>query len=339
MPSTNRAGFSTLCPHRSVASRHCRNEVQYAWEQEKALVSVYLEPTELPGGLKLTLGSAQAIMKYDLERRGVSTQDFHGVWGLELFPLEAHCRSSVPPAVRRDGRGSGHRTRSTRIDCGGRSLVGGPARRFDSDQNPCRSETPRSTSARSVAVLPFVNMSNDPEQEFFSDGISEDILNELARGTSLTVRPRSTSFMFKASEADSQSIGQQLNVTHVVEGSVRKSGDRIRVSVHLIEVASNHSVWSQQYERRLVDIFKVQDEITSEILGALDVHLSSRRSPRPFSNAEAYDAFLRGRHALTTWINWTGLAKLKDTIARRSGWIPGTMTTRRIFSMPWPGAV
>ncbi len=155
--------------------------------------------------------------------------------------------------------------------------------------------------ADAIAVLPFVNMSNDPDQEFFSDGISEDILNELAKGAELTVRPRSSSFSLKGESLDIQSIGKRLNVTHVLEGSVRRSGERIRVTAQLSEVITNRSVWSERYDRDLTDIFEVQDEITGEILRALNAHLTQPRAPRRFAGTEAYNAFQRGRHHLGQW--------------------------------------
>jgi len=155
--------------------------------------------------------------------------------------------------------------------------------------------------ADAIAVLPFVNMSNDPDQEFFSDGISEDILNELAKGAELTVRPRSSSFSLKGESLDIQSIGKRLNVTHVLEGSVRRSGERIRVTAQLSEVITNRAVWSERYDRDLTDIFEVQDEITSEILGSLNAQLGKRHTPRQFAGTEAYNAFQRGRHHLGQW--------------------------------------
>ena len=134
---------------------------------------------------------------------------------------------------------------------------------------PMTSSSTSTATEKSIAVLPFVNMSNDLDQEYFSDGITEDILNELARNTSLTVRPRSSAFALKGLSLDRQEIGQRLNVTHVLEGSVRRSGERVRVTVQLSEVDANKSVWSQRYDRDLTDIFEVQDEITGEILVTL----------------------------------------------------------------------
>lgn len=152
-----------------------------------------------------------------------------------------------------------------------------------------------------IAVLPFENLSAGPEQDYFSDGIAEDILNELAKGVDLIVRPRSSSFALRAESLDIPAIGKRLNATHVLEGSVRRSGERVRVTVQLSDVDSNRPIWSERYDRNLTDIFAVQDEITGEVLRALNAHLHTRRSPRQFVGSEAFNAFLRARHHLAQW--------------------------------------
>jgi TolB-like protein/Flp pilus assembly protein TadD len=162
---------------------------------------------------------------------------------------------------------------------------------------PAGSEA-RQTSEKAIAVLPFRNLSNDPEQEFFSDGIAEDILNELAKGAELIVRPRSSSFSFKGESKDIPTIGERLHVTHVLDGTVRRAGQRVRVTVQLSEVETNRSIWTERYDRDMTDIFDVQDEITGEVLNALKAQLSGTRTPRKFVGTEAYNAFLRGRHHL-----------------------------------------
>jgi TolB-like protein len=146
-----------------------------------------------------------------------------------------------------------------------------------------------------VAVLPFINMSADPEQEFFSDGISEDILDELARNAALMVRPRSSSFVFKGTDLDLPAIGRRLDVTHVLEGSVRRAGENVRITARLSEVGDNRTVWSGRYDRELGDLFAVQDEVVGEILSALNVQLR-RSGQRYVPGIDAYEAFLLGRH-------------------------------------------
>jgi len=154
---------------------------------------------------------------------------------------------------------------------------------------------------RSIAVLPFVNMSADPEQEYFSDGISEELLNLLAQIPELRVISRSSSFSFKGKEVAVPEIARQLNVANVLEGSVRKVGDRVRISAQLIEARSDTHLWSETFERELGDIFKVQDEIALAISNALRLRLvevgGHTALPKMFETASttAYDAYLQAR--------------------------------------------
>ena len=150
---------------------------------------------------------------------------------------------------------------------------------------------------KSIVVLPFVNMSNDPEQEFFSDGLSEELLNVLAQIKDLRVISRTSAFAFKGKDLDIPTIAAQLNVTHVLEGSVRKSGDDIRITAQLIEVATDSHLWSDAYNRKLNNIFEIQEEISKAIADELQVTLGTGgRSSKPTDNLEAWQLFLRGRH-------------------------------------------
>jgi len=152
---------------------------------------------------------------------------------------------------------------------------------------------------KSIAVLPFVNMSSDPEQEYFSDGLSEEILNLLAKVPQLKVTARTSSFAFKGKNEDVRSIGKALNVNAVLEGSVRKSGERVRITAQLIDVASGTHLWSESYDRILTDIFAVQDSVASEILDALQVHVGvAPTRGRPTENPEAYSLALKAKAAL-----------------------------------------
>ncbi len=158
---------------------------------------------------------------------------------------------------------------------------------------------------KSIAVLPFINMSADPEQEYFSDGISEELLNLLAQIPTLRVTARTSSFAFKGKDVPIPEIARQLNVAHVLEGSVRKSGDRVRITAQLIEARSDTHMWSESYDRTLDDIFAVQDEIAAAIGDALKVRLAlgggESLSPVAISAAStsAYDAYLRGRELVS----------------------------------------
>ena len=150
---------------------------------------------------------------------------------------------------------------------------------------------------KSIVVLPFVNMSNDPEQEFFSDGLSEELLNVLAQIKDLRVISRTSAFAFKGKDVDIPTIAAQLNVTHVLEGSVRKAGDDVRITAQLIEVSSDSHLWSDAYNRKLENVFEIQEEISKAIAAELQVTLgTSGNTGRPTEDLEAWQLFLRGRH-------------------------------------------
>ena len=148
----------------------------------------------------------------------------------------------------------------------------------------------------SIAVLPFVNMSDDPGNEYFSDGLSEEILNLLARIPGLKVIGRTSSFAFKGQNEDLRVIGQTLGVKTVLEGSVRKSGERVRITVQLVDVSDGMQIWSDSYDRTMTDIFAVQDDVAAAIIDALQIHVGAVPSRgRPTENTEAYALFLKAR--------------------------------------------
>jgi TolB-like protein len=155
---------------------------------------------------------------------------------------------------------------------------------------------------QSIAVLPFVNMSSDPEQEFFSDGLSEELLNLLARIPELKVIGRTSSFAFKGKNEDQRVIGAALGVNTVLEGSVRKSSDRIRITAQLIDVSDGSHIWSETYDRTMTDVFEIQDSVAAEILNALKIHVGvTPKRGRPTENSEAYMQFLKARALLNHW--------------------------------------
>ena len=150
--------------------------------------------------------------------------------------------------------------------------------------------------AASIAVLPFVDMSPGKDQEYFADGMSEELLNLLTQLPQLRVIARTSSFSFKGKEADIATIAGTLHVAHLLEGSVRKSGDTVRITVQLIRASDSSHLWSQTYDRKLTDVFKVQDEIARAVVAALQVKLlpAQRLAAAPTVDAEAYDAYLKG---------------------------------------------
>jgi adenylate cyclase len=157
----------------------------------------------------------------------------------------------------------------------------------------------------SICVLPFANISDDPQQEYFSDGISEDIITDLSKVSALGVIARNTAFQFKGKSVDVPQIARQLNVSHVLEGSVRKAGNRVRISAQLIDGASGEHAWAERYDRDLSDIFALQDEISEAIVAALKVRLLPQEKKaiekRGTDNVEAYNLYLMARrHFLST---------------------------------------
>lgn len=153
----------------------------------------------------------------------------------------------------------------------------------------------------SIAVLPFVNMSSDEENEHFSDGLSEEILNLLAQSPELRVAGRTSSFFYKGKNENLTEIGEVLNVEHILEGSVRKSGAKVRITAQLISASDGFHLWSKTYDRELNDIFAVQDEIAGEVTRAMEVTLLSDGvmiSDRSTTSPEAYDIYLRAKQAL-----------------------------------------
>jgi adenylate cyclase len=159
--------------------------------------------------------------------------------------------------------------------------------------------TPQLDNRPSIAVLSFVNMSADPENEYFCDGLAEELLNALAKIDDLKVAARTSSFAFKASKVSVDQIGQQLHVNAILEGSVRRAGNRLRITVQLINASDGYHIWSERYDRELQDIFEVQDEITLAVVKALKVKLLGDEKDavlkRYTNNAEAYQLYLRGR--------------------------------------------
>ncbi len=149
---------------------------------------------------------------------------------------------------------------------------------------------------KSIAVLPFANLSPDKEQEYFSDGISEELLNLLAKTPQLKVTARTSSFSFKGKEIGIPEIAKQLHVAHVLEGSVRKIGDQVRITTQLIHAADGFQMWSQIYDRKFDDIFKIQDEITTDVVKELKVTLLEPQPKSRMTDPKAY-AFLSAGEA------------------------------------------
>jgi TolB-like protein len=180
-------------------------------------------------------------------------------------------------------------------------LVEGFRRHLDLNMTPgapISTATTTPVSEKSVAVLPFVNMSEDRNNEYFAEGLSEELVNLLTKIPDLRIPARTSSFFFKGKQTNVTDIAKALNVAYVMEGSVRKFGNRLRIAVQLIRADNGYHVWSETYDRQLDDIFKIQDEIAGAVVTALKVSLlgSPLRRAVPTANAEAYNVFLAARY-------------------------------------------
>ena len=148
-------------------------------------------------------------------------------------------------------------------------------------------------------MLPFTNMSADPEQEYFADGITDDLITDLSKLSGLFVIARNSSFVYKGKPVNVRQVAEELGVRYVLEGSVRRSGGEIRVNAQLIDALSGGHVWAERYDSSMNDVFAVQDEVTRNVVAALEVHLTDKeqeaRAQQETDSPEAYDAFLRGR--------------------------------------------
>jgi serine/threonine-protein kinase len=171
----------------------------------------------------------------------------------------------------------------------------------------------REVEQASIGVLPFTNMSNNPENEYFSDGITEEILNALMRVPALKVAARSSSFALKGKSLDISEIGERLKVKTVLEGSVRRVGQRVRITAQLINAADGYHLWSERYDRDVEDVFEIQDEIARTIVDRMKVKLGAAESEAfgrgQTENVEAYELYLRGRHCWNRWQLWGMMEK------------------------------
>jgi len=196
--------------------------------------------------------------------------------------------------------------------------IGNTAGISSAAKSPTKTGEEQAQKQISVCVLPFVNMSGDPEQEYFSDGITEDIITDLSKVSALLVIARNTAFTFKGKVMDVKDVARALEVSHVMEGSVRKAGDRVRITAQLIDSATGGHVWADRYDRDLTDIFAIQDEISKAIVSALRVKLLPAEKKaieaRGTQSVDAYNLYLMARQ------QWTegslGDIRRQETIVR-----------------------
>lgn len=207
--------------------------------------------------------------------------------------------------------------------------------------------TPDATTALkmetpSIAVLPFVNISNDPDNEYFCDGLAEELLNALSKIEALRVAARTSAFSFKGKETDIREIGQKLNVGAVLEGSVRKAGNRLRITAQLINVADGYHLWSERYDREMQDIFDIQDEISLAIVDALKVKLlgeeKAAMTKRYTDNTEAYQLYLLGRYQFGKYSEEgfkKAIAYFEKAIEQEAGYAPAWAALANSYRALW----
>jgi len=274
--------------------------------------------------------------------------------GFPLALVLAWAFELTPDGVKVDTAGAGR----TRILIGSAALVALALGWYFVGQPAYRSGDVADRDPKSIAVLPFVNMSNDPEQEYFSDGIAEELLNRLAQSPELKVAARTSAFQFKGKTLDVAEIARQLKVAHVLEGSVRKQGPRLRITAQLIDARTGFHMWSQTYDRDATDVFAVQDEIAAAIANALESRLNSGSAavgadagsaatakPAPTVDPAAYDEYLQARALVAQRVNgatWRAvqgferaIAISPDFAAAHSG--RGFALTLSAFWAPQPG--
>jgi len=178
----------------------------------------------------------------------------------------------------------------------------------------------------SIAVLPFQNMSGDPEQEYFCDGITEDIITELSRFSDLFVIARNSSFQYKDRAIDLRQVGRELGVRYVLEGSIRRSVDRVRITAQLVDAGTGAHRWAERYDRELKDVFAIQDEVARTIAAILAAHVNKAEAERallrPPSTWQAYDYYMRGAAA---WVSFLSSWKIENLKKTRQ-WLEGSLS-------------
>ena len=191
-------------------------------------------------------------------------------------------------------------------------------------------QSPKKVNRSAVAVLPFNNISDDREQEYFSDGITEDLITDLSKVSGLLVIARNSTFAYKGQSPDIRKVGKELNARYVVEGSVRKAGGRVRVNAQLIDANTGNHLWADRYDSEIKDIFTLQDEVVAKIIASLKVTLTPdeqrRLALKETQNHEAYDLYLKARRQVS-FLTLKGMKRRCDCLTKLSNSIP---------NLPWP---
>jgi TolB-like protein len=310
----------------AIESPHVLREVERASSKKRSILSIRLDAADLPPELEYFLSANHWLEASSGKIESVLPALIESVRGrgggtLDRAPPPAHAVASARPGT---GTGPSRRLNLPLIAIGAvvavalaylvvdkfwlskrAVMVSAPS--DAAATKPASSTATFSPPPHSIAVLPFVNMSGDPKQDYFSDGLSEELLNSLASIRDLRVAARTSSFFFKGKEVDLSDVARKLNVGAVLEGSVRKAGDQVRITAQLINAVTGYHLWSQTYDRDLKDILKLQTEIATAVTKALEATLLADAATTielgGTQNPQAFDAYLRGKNAIGGPIN------------------------------------
>ena len=309
-----------LWSKRSVESRWVRSEATLA-DRYGTLVPVTIEECDRPIMFELT--HTADLANWSGDAADPRWRSFVAGLRRSVGATTQTTPVIVPPAPPAR-RASGKRTVWTALAVAALAIAGGVAWYLQDG----RSGPASAAVDRSIAVLPFENFSADADQDHFADGLTEEILNSLARVPDLQVTARTSAFAFKGKAADLKAVGRTLGVAHVLEGSVRRSGDELRITTQLINTDTGFHLWSKTYERRLTDIFAIQDDIARSVADALQVTLGVGvgREPGMTRNIEAYEAWLAARG-----VTFTGMASMRQHIEL----LQQAVALDPAFAQPW----
>jgi TolB-like protein/Tfp pilus assembly protein PilF len=292
----------------SVGSQHVLREIERASSKKRPVVAFRLDPTPLPPGLEYFLsasqwldasGGAMAVALPQLVYAARKMLALPELSAARVAPREAPPSPNFWQRVKNNKAAQWTLIIALLLSAGGSALwlVQRPASQH-ARTVAAMTEPVFAPPPHSIAVLPFVNMSGDPNQEYFSDGVTEELLNSLSRLNQLQIVARTSSFSFKGQNVDVSTIARKLNVGTILEGSVRRAGNTVRITVQLINAVTGFHIWSQTYDRNLTDILIVQTDVATEIAAQLKVRLGTDDAAAleigGTQNAEAYDAYLRG---------------------------------------------
>ena len=280
----------------AVTSAHVSREIERAASKHKPMIAFRIDAAPLSRALEYFLGESQWIDARALGMPAALAKLAEAVAQGGPQSVAAHTVASAKPLERTGARAKLIIGASVAISVAIAVALGGHF--WSPSHEGAQSAAAVATSDKSVAVLPFVDMSEKKDQEYFSDGLSEELIDMLTKVRELRVPARTSSFYFKGKQATIADIAKALSVTHVLEGSVQKSGEKLRITAQLIRVDSGYHVWSQTYDRKPDDIFKIEDEISSAVVTALKAALLPDEMQRSVTagSAEAHALVLQAQY-------------------------------------------